>query len=97
VVTPPPSPGLADPGPTPRQQAGARTTHIVNRSKGFVMKKRNVQAESDADLLQSIDLGVEIAEDARMSGNRQREAAAHEGINERLEEAERRGLFGGKR
>ncbi|MFJ1647978.1 hypothetical protein [Streptomyces sp. NPDC088258] len=50
--------------------------------------------ESDSDFLQSLDLESEIAQDAHKTGNRKREDAAHSSINERLDEAERRGLFG---
>ncbi|MFJ4633180.1 hypothetical protein [Streptomyces sp. NPDC088847] len=51
-------------------------------------------SESTSDLIQGLDLSVEIAQHARETGNRKREDAAHEDINGRLDEVERRGLFG---
>ncbi|MFE9608408.1 hypothetical protein [Streptomyces sp. NPDC006012] len=59
-----------------------------------LFSRHDVSTESDADLLQGLDLAVEIAQDGRESGNRKREAGAHADINNRLDEVERRGLFG---
>lgn len=49
--------------------------------------------ESNDDLVQGMDLDVEIAQDARQNGDRQREADAHRDLNDRLDEGRRRGLF----
>ncbi|ATL27581.1 hypothetical protein [Streptomyces formicae] len=46
---------------------------------------------SDDDLAQSMQLESEMAADAHLLGNHQREDAAHASLNENLDEAEQRG------
>ncbi|MFJ2774911.1 hypothetical protein [Streptomyces sp. NPDC087300] len=53
-----------------------------------LMNRRDL---SDADLAQSMELEAEMAADAHLHGQHEREAAAHASLNENLDEAERRG------
>lgn len=46
---------------------------------------------SDDDLDQGLVMAKEIAEEARSKGDRRREAAAHEDMNDGLDEKQRRG------
>lgn len=57
----------------------------------------NPSKESDSDLRQGMELDAEIAEEARRTGSKGREAAAHKSLNARLDVAESRGFFGRKK
>lgn len=46
---------------------------------------------NDDDVAQGLVMAKEIAEEARATGNKKREAAAHEDINDGLDEVQRRG------